>query len=99
MKVLAPDGKLADADEIEIIEANDPWHEYKLADGTTIRMKPIVVRIVRLRGYYQEDGSPVYLVESKNVVSAVVPDELRNPAIVKGEVHEPGKTLPSSENS
>jgi len=78
MKAKNPQGEVVEADEIEIVSEEEYWNKYELADGTVVKVKPVVVRIVRLRDTYSQDGSPVYLVESKNVIGSNSPDELKN---------------------
>lgn len=78
MKAKNPQGEVVDADEIEIVSEEEYWNRYELADGTVVKVKPVVVKIVRLRDTYSQDGSPVYLVESKNVIGSDSPDELKN---------------------
>ena len=53
----------------------ESWNEYKLEDGTEIRLKLVVKRIVRTPRR-NENGEPVYVVQSQNVIDARVPDDL-----------------------
>jgi hypothetical protein len=49
--------------EVEVVEARETWSEYRLADGTVLRVKPIMIAITRV-----EDeggtGEPVYNMKS-----------------------------------
>ena len=31
--------------EIEMLEVRERWSEYRLADGTTLRLKPVVIAV------------------------------------------------------
>ncbi len=62
------------------------WNKYKLEDGTKLKMKTVVSDIVRLPKS-GDDGNPVYLVKSTNIVEADVPEHLRNLPRPKSEVN------------
>ena len=42
-------------------------------------MKVIVTKLVRIEGQYDNDGNPVYIVKSGNMVVASAPEHLRDP--------------------
>jgi hypothetical protein len=42
--------------EIEMLEAKERWSEYRLADGTILRLKPVMIAIFRAEGQYTPDG-------------------------------------------
>ena len=50
--------------EIEMLEAKERWSEYRLADGTTLRLKPVMIAIFRADGQHTADGEPVYNMKS-----------------------------------
>lgn len=50
--------------EIEIFEAKERWSEYRLADGTTLRLRPVMIAVFRDDGQYTADGDPVYNMKS-----------------------------------
>ena len=53
------------------------WNEYKLADGTTLKVKLVLRGVKRLKRY-EPDGAPIYAINSMNVVRAVeVPEKLK----------------------
>jgi len=54
------------------------WSEFLLDDGTTFRVRPVVVDIARLPGQYDQNGNPVYVASVQNAVSILnVPANLR----------------------
>ena len=46
--------------EIEILEAKERWSEYRLADGTTLRLRPVMIAVFRADGQYTPDGDAYY---------------------------------------
>lgn len=50
--------------EVEVLEARESWSEYRLADGTVLRVKPVMIAITRVTGAEAVDGEPVYNMKS-----------------------------------
>jgi hypothetical protein len=50
--------------EIEVVEAKEAWSEYRLADGTVLRVKPVMIAVSRVDGAETADGEPVYNMKS-----------------------------------
>ena len=72
-----PQEAFTGAKEIDFSEEKEFWNEYKLADGTTLKVK-LVLRGVKRLNQYEPDGTPIYAINSMNVVRAVdVPPELK----------------------
>lgn len=68
---------LKDAVEIDFSEEKEFWNEYSLEDGTTLKVK-LVLRGVKRLNRHEPDGTPVYVINSMNVVRAVnVPPEIK----------------------
>jgi hypothetical protein len=42
-----PTEALHNTTEIEMLEAKKRWNEYRLADGTTLRLKPVMTAVFR----------------------------------------------------
>ena len=66
-----------DATEIGHRSSGEHWNEHLLDDGTVVRVKLIVTNIYRVDDEYNDKGEPVYMIESNNVVSISVPQELK----------------------
>ena len=62
-------------EEVEFEIERENWNTYILHDGTKIRMKSVVSKVVRL-DLYKPNREPVYIVESSNVMGADVPEVL-----------------------
>jgi hypothetical protein len=65
--------------EIEMLEAKERWSEYRLADGTTLRLKPVMIAIFRADGQYTPDGEPVYNMKSTLITDVRAPNALMRP--------------------
>ena len=63
---------LPSATEIDVVVAKEAWSEYRLADGTVLRVKPIMIGVSRVNGAETADGEPVY-----NMRSTLVTDVRR----------------------
>ncbi len=66
-----------DAELIEASQSNERWNEYLLEDGTVLKIKLVVKKVLRTRELYDPSGNPVYAVESENVITVNAPDSLR----------------------
>lgn len=69
-------GQKVMGEEIEFETDREGWNAYILHDGTRIKLKSVVATIIRLDAY-RPDGTPLYLVQSSNVVSSDVPENLK----------------------
>jgi hypothetical protein len=67
---------VAAGEDIDFEEKEEHWNVYKLKDGTTLKIKLILVGIKRLKKH-GPDGTPLYMINSQNVVRAIdIPKEL-----------------------
>jgi len=74
--------------EVPILEMREDFNDYKLEDGTILKVKGAVSSIMRIEGQFLPDGSPVYFaflapvvkVESSTIkgVPSEVPPEKAN---------------------
>lgn len=76
-KVPAPDGRVLEGIIVDINSTQENWNQYLLSDGTILKLKVVATEVVRLEGEYDKEGDPIYIIKSANVVSAIVPDELK----------------------
>jgi hypothetical protein len=53
------------------------WNEYLVDDGTVLRVKQVATEVIRVDGYYDQEGNPMYLLNSTNVMVASSPDDLK----------------------
>jgi hypothetical protein len=66
------------ATEVDMVEAKELWSEYRLSDGTTLRVKPVMIAVFRDDGQQSPDGEPVY-----NTKSTLVMDVRTNGSAAK----------------
>jgi len=52
-------------------ERKKEWNVYKLADGTTLKVKLVLVNVVRSRDKYDPLGNPIYGITSQNIVKVL----------------------------
>ena len=62
-----------DDNEIEMLEAKENWSVYRLADGTTLRIKPVMIAVFRADGQHGPGGEPVYNMKSTVITDVRVP--------------------------
>lgn len=65
------------ATEVHFKVIDEPWLEIKCDDGSEIKIRPSVVKIMRLDKWDHLTGEPVYLVQSNNQIQTHVPQKLR----------------------
>jgi len=62
--------------DLDFNEEEEHWNTYRLSDGTTLKVKLVLRGVKRLKRY-EPDGTPIYVINSINVVRAVnVPKDL-----------------------
>ena len=79
IKVPLQGGGFADASVIDISSSQEHWNQYLLDDGTVLKLKVVATEILRMDDQYDQEGNPIYVVKSTNVVSVIVPEGLKKP--------------------
>ncbi len=72
VKVRLGDG-VVEGEEVEFTPTKEDWNEYHLADGSKLRFRSVVGRVVRVLGQRSPEGDPVYVVTSQNMVVVTCP--------------------------
>jgi len=67
-------GKEVDALEMPFQTGAEHWNEYVLQDGSVLRLKSVVTDILKVDGEFDNEGNPIYMLKSTNIVS-VSPSE------------------------
>jgi hypothetical protein len=57
--------------DVSVVEAEERFIEYKLEDGTILKVKNVATSVLRVDNEYLPDGNPIYLVMANPVVSVV----------------------------
>jgi len=69
---------LINGEEVEFSVEKEDWNTYKLQDGTTIKFKSVVTKIIKLDLPNPQTNDPIYSVNSQNVVVAIVPEDKKS---------------------
>lgn len=72
-------GKQVDAIEVNFKVEREDWNQYQLSDGSELRMRLIVRQVYIVPGEYDDEGKPIYVVTSGNMLMVNVPDNLMRP--------------------
>jgi len=73
-------GQTTEASDVPIVQSNEDWREYRLEDGSTLRIKFAVGSVMRLDDF-DADGNPIYVVKGTLLtIPLVVPDSLKKKA-------------------
>ncbi len=70
-------GRMIEAEEMSVERATEEWNTYLLDDGTVIRLKPVVLRVARIPGEYDDEGNEIFIVKSNNVLVVDSPEDRR----------------------
>jgi hypothetical protein len=74
---LVPGGPVVDGVEVLVDESSEKWSEYKLEDGTTIRLKQVLMEVIRT-SQYDPEGNPLYTIKAQPILSILdVPEKLK----------------------
>ncbi len=71
--------RMVDVTELSFQTGGEHWNEYLVDDGSVIKLKTITSQILRVDGEYDNEGNPIYIIRSTNIVSISAPDKLRRP--------------------
>ena len=75
--MVIPSDALTNSIDLDFQEEEEHWNVYKLSDGTKLKVK-LVLRGVKRLNQFEPDGTPVYVINSMNVVRAIdVPQDVK----------------------
>ena len=69
--------EIVEATPVAINQANEYFNQYFLEDGTLLKMKLVATKAFRIDDRFDQDGNPVYFVQSTNVLSVDSPTHLK----------------------
>jgi hypothetical protein len=71
--------KVDEYEEVDFTIVKEEWNEYKLSDGSTLKIRLILSGIIRSKNNFDPIGNPMYLTTSANIVRVFnVPKELKS---------------------
>lgn len=79
MTKISLNGKLVEAERINVEASNESWNIYELEDGSELRVKLVLASVLRIKDEYSKTGEPVYVIKTETVIDPRVPDELVKP--------------------
>jgi len=69
---------LSEGEEVDFENEKEEWNVYKLSDGSTLKVKLVLVNVARSRDKYDPLGNPIYGITSQNIVKVLnVPEKLK----------------------
>lgn len=66
-------GALVDVEKMDFTSIDEPWSTYRLADGTTVKMKLVVTDILKMPGRDPVTGQDQFMIRSSNVAAVEPP--------------------------
>jgi len=70
-------GQMRDGVSVDVTSSKEPWAEYELEDGTTIRSKTVLLDCIRVEGEYDLEGNPSYVLKASGVMNVTPPEALK----------------------
>mgnify|MGYP001597955159 CR=1 FL=1 len=67
-------GEMVDGEVLFYEPLSQKWNEYRLEDGSLVKILLVVSKAMRVIGQRNEQGQPIYLLESTNIVT-IIPSE------------------------
>jgi hypothetical protein len=68
-------GRQVQATPVDVNQSSERWNEYFLEDGTVLKMKLVLKKVFKVDGEFDEEGNPVYVMQSTNVTSVSTPGD------------------------
>ncbi len=65
------------AELLEFDTKSEAWNQYTLEDGTSLKMKLVLLEVVRLLDEYSPSGDPIYTFSAQQIVGVVAPSGLK----------------------
>lgn len=69
--------EIVEATPVDVNQASEYFNQYFLEDGTVLKMKLVATKVFRIDDRFDQDGNPVYFVQSTNVLSIDSPANLK----------------------
>ena len=72
-------GRQVQATPVDVNQSSERWNEYFLEDGTVLKMKLVLKKVFKVDGEFDEEGNPVYVMQSTNVTSVSASGDTKKP--------------------
>jgi hypothetical protein len=73
-------GQEVEGESLEFKTQGEQWTTYELSDGSTMKIKLVLLNVARLDSY-AENGDPIYMFSAQQVVGVDLNPELKKKAI------------------
>ena len=70
-------GRKVEAEVLEFEAKGEAWNQYALEDGSSLKMKTVLLDVSRLLNEYDDKGEPVYVFAAQQIVGITAPDNLK----------------------
>jgi hypothetical protein len=64
---------------VDVETSNEPWAQYTLADGTTVKAKMVMLEAIRLDAH-NDNGDPIYQFQFQQIIGVVPAESLKKKA-------------------
>lgn len=75
-KIPLQDGSTIEGTVMPFQTGGEHWNEYLVDDGSVLRLKLVATEVIRLDGQFDQEGNPLYMVNSTNVLTVSAPEDL-----------------------
>jgi hypothetical protein len=76
-QVQLPDGSWVEGTLMPFQTGGEHWNEYIVDDGTLLRVKLVATEVIKVDGKFDQEGNPMYVLNSANVMVVNSPDDLK----------------------
>jgi hypothetical protein len=70
-------GREVTAHEVAFESSGEAFSHYQLEDGTSLKMKIVLLDVMRLEGEYSENGDPVYIFSAHQLTGIQAAEDLK----------------------
>jgi hypothetical protein len=76
-RIIDYQGRKVEGELIDFQSKNESWNQYELADGSSMKMKVVLLEIMRLLNEHNPAGEPVYVFTAQQITAVDSPDHLK----------------------
>lgn len=68
MTIINYQDRQVEVTEVEVVTANEPWSEYRLADGKVLSIKNVLISVHKAVTEKNQEGELFYITKNQNIV-------------------------------
>jgi hypothetical protein len=73
-------GRKVEGELVDFEAGTESWNQYTLHDGSSLKIKTVLLEVVRLVNEFGPSGDPIYVFSAQQIVGTTVPDTLKKKA-------------------